>query len=139
MKGYWNNEEATRNAFVGDGTWVRTGDVVVMDEDGYFKVIDRLKDVIITSGYNVYSLEVENVLYLNDKVLEAAVVGVPDPVKVEIVKAYIAPKPGETISEEEIIKLCQEHLAPYKVPRLIELRPELPKSNVGKILKRELR
>lgn len=139
MKGYWNNEEATKNAFVGDGTWVRTGDVVEMDADGYFRVIDRLKDVIITSGYNVYSLEVENVLYLNDKVLEAAVIGIPDPIKGEIVKAFIAPKPGEKINEEDIIKLCQEHLAPYKVPRQIEFLPELPKSNVGKILKRELR
>jgi long-chain acyl-CoA synthetase len=139
MKGYWNNEEATRNAFIGDGTWVRTGDVVVMDEDGYFKVIDRLKDVIITSGFNVYSLEVENVLYLHDKVLEAAVIGSSDPVKGEVVKAFIAAKPGEVIDKEEIIKLCQEHLAPYKVPRQIEFLPELPKSNVGKILKRELR
>ncbi|NLF45707.1 MAG: long-chain fatty acid--CoA ligase [Syntrophomonadaceae bacterium] len=139
MKGYWNNPEATKNAFVGDGTWVRTGDVVVMDEDGYFKVIDRLKDVIITSGYNVYSLEVENVLYQHSKVLEAAVIGVPDPVKGEIVKAFIAAKPGEVINEEELLNLCQKLLAPYKVPRLFEFLPELPKSNVGKILKRELR
>lgn len=139
MKGYWNDEEATQNAFVGDGSWVRTGDVVQMDEDGYFRVIDRLKDVIISSGYNVYSLEVENVLYQNDKVLEAAVIGIPDPIKGEIVKAFIAPKPDTVISEAEIIKLCEEHLAPYKVPRQIEFLPELPKSNVGKILKRELK
>lgn len=138
MKGYWNNEEATKNAFVGDG-WVRTGDVVQMDEDGYFRVIDRLKDVIITSGYNVYSLEVENVIYMNDKVLEAAVIGVPDAIKGEVVKAFIAPKPGTTLMEEEIVELCRKHLAPYKVPKYVQFLPELPKSNVGKILKKDLR
>ena len=139
MKGYWNNPEATRNAFVGDGTWVRTGDVVQMDEDGYFKVVDRLKDMIITSGYNVYSLEVENVIYMNDKVLEAAVIGIPDPIKGEVIKAFIAPKEGETITAEEIIALCKEKLAPYKVPRVVQFLKELPKSSVGKILKTQLR
>lgn len=139
MKGYWNNEEATRNAFVGDGTWVRTGDVVQMDEDGYFSVIDRLKDVIITSGYNVYSQEVENIIYQDDRVLEAAVIGIPDTIKGEIVKACIAPKEGEIITAEEIIELCKAELAPYKIPRQVEFLKELPKSNVGKILKKELR
>ena len=139
MKGYWNNQEATKSTFVGDGTWVRTGDVVQMDEDGYFRVIDRLKDVIITSGYNVYSLEVENVIYQNSKVMEAAVVGIPDPIKGEIVKAFLAPKPGESIDKDEIIQLCEQNLAPYKVPRQIEFLTELPKSNVGKILKKELK
>ncbi len=139
MKGYWNNEEAARNAFVGGGEWVRTGDVVRMDGDGYFKVIDRLKDMIISSGYNVYSLEVENVIYMNEKVLEAAVIGVPDPMKGEVVKAFIAPKPGVSITEEEIIEHCKKELAPYKVPRYVKFFHELPKSSIGKILKKDLR
>ncbi|MEM3762766.1 MAG: long-chain fatty acid--CoA ligase, partial [Archaeoglobaceae archaeon] len=112
-----------------------------MDEDGYFYIVDRKKDLIIAGGYNIYPREVEEVLYEHPAVLEAAVIGVPDPYRGETVKAFIALKPEYKgkVSEDEIIKFCKERLAAYKVPKIIEFRDELPKSAVGKVLRRVLK
>ncbi|MGQ9477739.1 MAG: long-chain-fatty-acid--CoA ligase [Candidatus Bipolaricaulia bacterium] len=137
MKGYWNKPEETAQALK-DG-WLHTGDIAMMDERGYFYIVDRAKDMIIASGYNVYPREVEEVLYQHPKVAEVAVIGVPDPYRGETVKAFIVPRSGERPSAEEITQFCRERLAAYKVPRLIEFRESLPKSAVGKVLKRELR
>lgn len=137
MKGYWNNPEETAQTLK-DG-WLHTGDIAKMDEQGYFYIVDREKDMIIASGYNVYPREVEEIIYQHPQVAEAAVIGVPDPYRGETVKAFIVPRAGEELDEEEIIGFCRERLAAYKVPRLIEFRDSLPKSAVGKVLKRELR
>ena len=137
MKGYWNRPEETRQA-LRDG-WLYTGDIARMDEDGFFYIVDRKKDMIIVSGYNVYPREVEEVLYTHPAVMEAAVIGVPDPYKGEVPKAVVACKPGQQVTGEELIEYCRRHLAPYKVPRYVEFRPELPKTMVGKILRRALR
>ncbi len=137
MKGYWNRPEETKLVLDEEG-WLHTGDIARMDEEGYFYIVDRKKDIIIASGYNIIPREVEEVLYMHPKVLEAVVAGVPDPYRGETVKAYIVLKPGEQATEEEIIAFCREHLAPYKVPKLVEFRSELPKSQVGKFLRRVL-
>ena len=145
MKGYWNMPTETANVLrehpdVGPGLWLHTGDVARMDTDGFFQIVDRKKDMILgTGGYNIYPREVEDVLYEHPKVMEAAVVGVPVATeKGERVKAYIVLKRGETATEEEIIEYCRENLAYYKVPKFVEFREELPKSTVGKILRRVL-
>jgi long-chain acyl-CoA synthetase len=143
MKGYWNLPTETANALrpdpEGGDPWLFTGDLAVMDEDGYFQIVDRKKDMILgAGGYNIYPREIEDVLYEHPKVLEAGAVGVPEPGKGERVKVYIALKPGETATEQEIIDFCRDNLAPYKVPKFVEFRPELPKTLVGKILRREL-
>ncbi len=137
MKGYWNRPEETAIAIDKEG-WLHTGDIAKMDEEGYFYIVDRKKDIIIASGYNIIPREVEEVLYKHPKVLEAVVAGVPDPYRGETVKAYIVLKEGEQATADEIIAFCREHLAPYKVPRLVEFRSELPKSQVGKFLRRVL-
>jgi long-chain acyl-CoA synthetase len=137
MKGYWNRPEETARTLV-DG-WLLTGDIAVIDEDGFTFIVDRKKDLIIASGYNVYPRDVEEALYQHPAVLEAAVVGVPDDYRGETVKAFIVLKPGMTVTEEELIAFCRENLAAYKVPRLIEFRDELPKTAVGKILRRGLK
>ncbi|GAB6876871.1 long-chain-fatty-acid--CoA ligase [Thermaerobacter litoralis] len=137
MKGYWNRPEETQHA-LRDG-WLYTGDIARMDEDGFFYIVDRKKDMIIVSGYNVYPREVEEVLYTHPAVLEAAVIGVPDPYKGEVPRAFVVCKPGQQVAEEELIDFCRRHLAPYKVPRSVEFRTELPKTMVGKILRRVLR
>ena len=139
MKGYWKMEEETKKVLVNG--WLLTGDIAKMDEDGYFYLVDRKKDMIIAGGYNIYPREVEEVLYEHPAILEAAVVGVPDPYRGETVKAFIVIKEEYKgkLTEEEIINFCRERLAPYKVPRIIEFREELPKSAVGKILRRVLR
>ncbi|HHB90649.1 MAG TPA: long-chain fatty acid--CoA ligase [Anaerolineae bacterium] len=137
MKGYWNRPDETAKVLDDEG-WLYTGDIAKMDEDGYFYIVDRKKDLIIASGYNIVPREVEEVLYENPKVQEAVVVGVPDPKRGETVKAFLVLKPGETATEEEIIAFCRERLAPYKVPKLVEFRTELPKSAVGKLLRRAL-
>jgi long-chain acyl-CoA synthetase len=139
MKGYWKMEEETKKVLING--WLLTGDMAKMDEDGYFYIVDRKKDMIIAGGYNIYPREVEEVLYEHPAVVEAAVVGVPDPYRGETVKAFIALKPEYKgkVNEEEIIQFCKERLAAYKVPRLVEFRDELPKSAVGKILRRVLR
>ncbi len=137
MKGYWNMPEETANT-LREG-WLYTGDIAVMDEDGYFKIVDRKKDMILgAGGYNIYPREIEDVLYEHPKVLEVAAAGVPVPGKGERVKAYVVLKDGETATEEEIIAFCRENLAPYKVPKFVEFRTELPKTIVGKILRRVL-
>lgn len=137
MKGYWNRPDETAKTIDPEG-WLHTGDIAKMDEDGFFYIVDRKKDLIIASGYNIVPREVEEVLYQHPKVQEAVVAGVPDPKRGETVKAYIVLKEGVTATEEEIIAFCRENLAPYKVPRLVEFRSELPKSQVGKILRRVL-
>ncbi len=137
MKGYWNRPEETAQTLV-DG-WLLTGDIATMDEEGYFQIVDRKKDIIIAGGFNIYPREVEEVLYQHPKVKEAVVVGIPDPYRGETVKAYIVPKEGETPTAEEIEAFCRERLAAYKVPKLWEFRKDLPKTMVGKILRRALR
>ncbi|MFW6135369.1 MAG: long-chain-fatty-acid--CoA ligase [Chloroflexota bacterium] len=138
MKGYWRMPTETANT-LRDG-WLHTGDLSRMDEDGYFQIVDRKKDMILgAGGYNIYPREVEEVLYENPKVQEAAVVGVPISVeKGERVKAFVVLKEGETATEEEVLAFCRENLAPYKVPSFVEFRDELPKTMVGKILRRVL-
>lgn len=136
MKGYWNLPEATAEA-LRDG-WLHTGDMARMDEEGYFYIADRKKDMIIAGGFNIYPREVEEVLYLHRGVKEAAVVGVPDAYRGETVKAFIVPREGVTLDPEEIQQFCRQHLAAYKIPRLIEFREELPKTLVGKVLRRAL-
>ncbi|MBI1744742.1 AMP-binding protein, partial [Candidatus Acetothermia bacterium] len=138
MKGYWNKPEATQATITPDG-WLRTGDIATMNEDGYFFIVDRLKDMINCSGLKVYPREVEEVLYQHPKIREAAVLGVPDSYRGETVKAVIVPQPNETLTEREITEFCAQQLAKYKIPKLIEFRTELPKSAVGKILKRNLK
>jgi long-chain acyl-CoA synthetase len=138
MRGYWNNSEETTLAF--RNSFFRTGDVGYRDANGYFYILDRLKDMIVTGGENVYSGEVEAVIYQHPAVREAAVFGIPDPRWGELVAAYVARKPGTTLSADELIAHCRRSLANYKVPRRVELSDaELPKSGSGKILKRILR
>lgn len=139
MKGYWNKPEETAKTLMVD--WLLTGDLARMDQDGYFYIVDRKKDMIIASGYNVYPREVEEVLYAHPAVQEAAVVGVPDPYRGETVAAFIVLKPEfkGKVQQEEIEQHCRKDLAAYKVPHIIEFRDELPKTAVGKILRRDLR
>jgi len=137
MKGYYNSPDETANAIDADG-WLHTGDIAVMDADGYFSIVDRKKDLIIASGFNIVPREVEEVLFTHPKVLEAAVVGVPDPKRGETVKAFVVLKEGQRATVEELRDFCKERLAPYKVPALVEFRTELPKSQVGKTLRRIL-
>ncbi|PWA11975.1 long-chain fatty acid--CoA ligase [Pueribacillus theae] len=137
MKGYWNMPEETEQA-LRDG-WLYTGDIGKMDEDGYLYIIDRKKDMIIASGYNIYPRDVEEVIYEHPAVQEAVVVGVPDPYRGETVKAVIVLKEGQSVTEEEMLDYCRQHLAAYKAPKLIEFRKELPKTAVGKILRRTIK
>lgn len=137
MKGYFNLPEATTEAL--KNGWLHTGDIGYVDDEGYIFLIDRKKDLIIVGGLNVYPREIEEVLYSNPKVAEAAVIGVPDALRGEMVKAYIALKQGETASEREIIKFCQERIANYKLPKSVEFLDALPKTSTGKILKRALK
>ncbi|HEY8417385.1 MAG TPA: long-chain fatty acid--CoA ligase [Limnochordales bacterium] len=136
MKGYWNKPEETAMA-LRDG-WLWTGDIARMDEDGYFYIVDRKKDMIIAGGFNIYPREVEEVLFMHPAVQEAAVVGVPDPYRGETVKAFVVLKAGAQATADELIAHCRQHLAAYKVPKLLEFRSELPKSLVGKVLRRVL-
>ena len=137
MQGYWNSPDETANAMI-DG-WLRTGDIARMDEEGYFYIVDRKKDMILSAGYNVYPREVEEVLYQHPKVLEAAVIGLPDGMRGERIGAYIILKPGQTATPAEIRTFCRERLAPYKQPRTVVFRDNLPKSLAGKVLRRQLR
>ncbi len=136
MKGYWNMPEET--ALVLREGWLHTGDIARMDEEGYFQIVDRKKDMIIAGGFNIYPRDVEEVLYENPKVKEAVVAGIPDPYRGETVKAYVVLKEGQTATEEEIIEFCKGKMAKYKVPRMVEFRAELPKTIVGKVLRRIL-
>lgn len=136
MQGYWNNPEATAATLV-DG-WLLTGDLGYMDKDGHFFIVDRKKDMIIAGGFNIYPREIEEVLYEHEAVQECVVAGIPDPYRGETVKAYIVQKEGYNITEEEFNTFCREQLASFKVPRIYEFRKELPKTAVGKILRRSL-
>ena len=137
MQGYWNKLEET--ALVLRDGWLYTGDIAKKDDDGYFYIVDRKKDMIIAGGYNIYPRDVEEVLFECPKIKEAAVVGVPDKYRGETVKAFVVLKPDTTMTVEEIIAFCRERMAGYKVPRQIVFRDSLPKSGVGKYLRRELR
>lgn len=136
MTGYWNRPEETA-AVLQDG-WLLTGDIGYMDEEGYFFIVDRKKDIIIAGGFNIYPREVEEVLFEHPAVLEAAVIGVPDPYRGETVKAFIVTKAGYEVNEQELDQFCRQKLASYKVPRSYEKRKELPKTMVGKVLRRQL-
>jgi long-chain acyl-CoA synthetase len=137
MQGYYKKPEATEEVLQ-DG-WYLSGDIGKFDEDGYLSVVDRKKDMIIAGGYNIYPVELDNVLFDHPKILEACTVGIPDEYRGETVKAFIVKKEDETLTEEEVTAYCQEKLAAYKVPKLVEFVDELPKTAVGKILRRELR
>ncbi|PAE30916.1 long-chain fatty acid--CoA ligase [Paenibacillus sp. 7884-2] len=136
MKGYWNNEEETNNVL--KNGWLFTGDLGYMNEQGYFYIVDRKKDMIIAGGYNIYPREVEEVLYDHEGIQEAVVAGIPDAYRGETVKAYIVLKQDYSITEDALNEYCRKHLAAYKVPRIYEFRKELPKTAVGKILRRKL-
>ena len=137
MKGYWQRPEATDEVIDAEG-WLHTGDIAIMTEDGFFKIVDRKKDMILVSGFNVYPNEIEDVLALHSKVLEVAAVGVPDEKSGEAVSLFVVKK-DPTLTKEEVIAFCKENLTGYKRPRYVEFMDDLPKSNVGKILRRELR
>ncbi|HJR19883.1 MAG TPA: long-chain fatty acid--CoA ligase [Actinomycetota bacterium] len=136
MQGYWNRPDETHEV-LRDG-WLYTGDIAEVDEDGYFKIVDRKKDMIIVGGFNVYPRDVEEVLYTNPKVLECAVVGLRSAKSGETVKAYIVLKAGESATEDEMQAFCRERLTAYKVPKAFDFRAELPKTMVGKVLRRAL-
>lgn len=137
MKGYWNQPEETAKV-LRDG-WLYTGDIAKKDNDGYYYIVDRKKDMIIAGGFNVYPREVEEVLFEHPKIKAAVVIGLPDPYRGETVKAFVVVQDGQTLSPEEIIAFCRERLASYKVPHLVEFRASLPTSGVGKYLRRALR
>lgn len=137
MRGYWNRPDETALVLSKDG-WLHTGDVALVDDDGFVKIVDRKKDMILVSGFNVYPNEIEDVAVKHSSVLEAAAIGIPDERSGEVVKLFIVKK-EITLTKEDVIKHCREHLVGYKIPREIEFRNELPKSNVGKILRRALR
>ncbi|MDO9209407.1 MAG: long-chain fatty acid--CoA ligase [Deltaproteobacteria bacterium] len=137
MLGYWNRPEETKKTL--RNGWLYTGDIGRMDEEGYFYIVDRKKDMIICSGYNVYPREIEEVLYQYPKIQEACIVGVPDPYRGETVKAFVVLKEKEQATAEEIIEFCQKNMARFKVPTVVEFRKELPKSHVGKVLRKILR
>jgi long-chain acyl-CoA synthetase len=137
MQGYWKLPQETADT-LRDG-WLYTGDIARIDEEGYVFVVDRKKDMIISCGYNVYPREIDEVLYEHPKVLDAVAIGIPDPYRGEIVKAFVVLKPGQSVTEEEIIQFSKVRLAAYKVPRSVEFRQSLPKSMVGKVFRKELR
>ncbi len=137
MKGYYNRPEETAEAF--KGGWLHTGDVATVDEEGYFYIVDRIKDIILRGGFNIYPREIEEVLVTHPAISMAAVIGVPNEKYGEEVKAFIVCKAGAEITPEEIITWSKEQMASYKYPRLVELRETLPMTATGKILKKELR
>lgn len=137
MEGYWRRPDETASAL--RNGWLYTGDLATMDEDGYFYIVDRKKDMVLVGGYNVYPREVDEVLLEHPKIVEAVTVGINDDVRGEVLKAYVVPSPGESLSKADIIAWCRSKLASYKVPRLVEFREELPKTIVGKVLRRALR
>jgi long-chain acyl-CoA synthetase len=137
MQGYWNKPEETEGQLK-DG-WLFTGDIAQADEDGYISIVDRKKDMIIAGGFNIYPRDIDEVLYQHPKVLEACSVGIPDEYRGETVKSFIVLNPGQAAMDKEIIEFCKTKLAAYKVPRIIEFREALPKSAVGKILRKSLR
>lgn len=137
MVGYYKQEEETRKAFTADG-YMRTGDVGIMDEEGYFRIVDRKKDMIIVSGFNVFPSELENVISMCPGVIECAAIGIPDSMQGEVIKVFVV-RSDSMLTEDAVARYCHDNLTGYKRPKYIEFRDELPKSNVGKILRRELR
>jgi acyl-CoA synthetase (AMP-forming)/AMP-acid ligase II len=137
MAGYYNQPEENRRAFTPDG-FMRTGDIAVMDERGFSKIVDRKKDMILVSGFNVFPNELENVISLCPGVVECAAIGIPDEKQGEAIKVFVV-KSSPTLTEEEVAMYCRQNFTGYKVPKFIEFRDDLPKTNVGKILRRELR
>ncbi|NGX17267.1 AMP-binding protein [Wenzhouxiangella sp. XN24] len=138
MKGYWQRPEATEQVMYPDG-FLRTGDIATMDAQGFFRIVDRKKDMILVSGFNVFPNEVENVVALHPEVIEAACIGVADPKSTEAVKIFVVRQEGSSLDAAGVIAWCRESLTAYKVPKHVEFRAELPKTNVGKILRRALR
>ena len=136
MKGYYKNPEATEEAM--RGGWFHTGDMATMDEDGFIFIVDRVKDMIVRGGYNVYPREIEEVLYEHPAIAEVTVIGVAHEELGEEVRAVVALKQGETATEEEIVAFAKERVAAYKYPRSVTFMDDLPKTATGKILKREL-
>jgi long-chain acyl-CoA synthetase len=137
MAGYWHRPDETAKVVDANG-WLATGDIGVMDDQGFVRIVDRKKDMILVSGFNVYPNEVESVVVTHPGVLECAAIGIPDPKSGEAVKLFVVRK-DPSLTAESLLEHCRAHLTGYKVPREIEFRTELPKSNVGKILRRELR
>jgi long-chain acyl-CoA synthetase len=138
MRGYWRRPDETAKVLSEDG-WLRTGDIAEQDDDGFLKIVDRKKDLILVSGFNVYPNEVEDCIAKLPGVSEVAVIGLPDEKSGECVKAYVVPRQGATLTPEQVREHCRQSLTGYKVPRHVELRTELPKTNVGKVLRRALR
>jgi long-chain acyl-CoA synthetase len=138
MQGYYGNDGATRETIEPDG-WMHTGDLARMDGEGYIYIVDRKKDMILTAGYNVYPAELERVIAAHPAVAMVAVGSQPDEVKGEIAKAYVVRKGGAEVDENSVLEYCREHLAAYKVPRLVQFVPDLPKTSTGKIMRRQLK
>ena len=138
MKGYWKRPDASKGAFTEDGEWFRTGDVAIIDEDGFVHVVDRIKDMIIVSGFNVFPNEIEGVVAEHPDVENCAVIGVDDDKTGEAVKLFIVTQNAQ-LSVDEVKAFCRENLTGYKIPRHVEFRDELPMTPVGKILRRELK
>jgi long-chain acyl-CoA synthetase len=136
MKGYWHREAQTAEVIVDD--WLHTGDIVVVDEQGYIKIVDRLKDMIIVSGFNVYPNELEQALTQHPNVLECAAIGIADPKAGEVVKMFVVAN-NDSLTTEQVVEFCKANMAAYKVPKYVEFRADLPKSNVGKVLRKELK
>jgi len=137
MKEYYKDPQATAEAL--KGGWLHTGDIGRMDHEGFVYVVDRKKDMIISGGENIYPREIEEVLYRHPKIRDAAVVGTPDPLWGESVKAFVVLKPGSSMAEEEVVEYCKAHLASYKKPRQVEFIESLPRNPSGKVLKNDLR
>ncbi|MCH9690451.1 MAG: AMP-binding protein [Gammaproteobacteria bacterium] len=137
MQGYWQRPDTTAETINAEG-WLKTGDIAVIQDDGYIKIVDRKKDMLIISGFNVYPNEIEDVVSTHEKVMESAAVGIPDKKSGELLKLFVV-KADASLTEEEVIAHCRKNMTAYKVPKQVEFRDELPKSNVGKILRRELR
>ena len=138
MKGYWKNQKETSSVISSDG-WFKTGDIGIMNEEGFPKIIDRKKDMIIISGFNVYPNEIEEVVMMNENILEAGCIGFKDDNENENIKLYVSKATNKNITAEEVIEHCKKYLTSYKIPKFIEFIDEIPKSNVGKILRRKLR
>ncbi|MBX9753165.1 MAG: long-chain-fatty-acid--CoA ligase FadD1, partial [Pseudomonadaceae bacterium] len=138
MKGYWQRQEATDEMIDADG-WLKTGDIAVIQEDGYMRIVDRKKDMILVSGFNVYPNELEDVLATLPGVMLCAAIGIPDERSGEAIKLFVVVKPGESLTKEQVMEHMRANVTGYKVPRAIEFRDSLPTTNVGKILRRELR
>jgi long-chain acyl-CoA synthetase len=138
MEGYAGNGKSTKETIRPDG-WMHTGDIATVDADGYYTIVDRKKDMILTAGYNVYPAELERVLCMHASVALAAVCGVPDEVKGELAKAYVMLKPGATASGKELVEHCRQHLAAYKLPRAVQFVANVPVTGSGKIMRRLLK